>query len=626
MNKSSNYTALGISVGIHVVLLVFMALIKFTILDANAEIVVETVFTDERQQQEFTQELDINTEISESLSIVSGATVSTASGGTSAPAVSQQKIEESESLSEPEIQVNIGQVSVPGANMLGTDLGESEIKGEVGAVVEGYGAAMSRLTQELVRMMREKRVHVVWLFDESDSMRDDRAEIRKQFDKVYAELGIAQKQDKKLKTRKGDETLQTTILSYGAGIHTHTTKPTSSIAEIQKAIERVPIDESGEENLFQSVIAVCDKYGQLAQRQDRRLVIVVLSDEAGDDGGAVEEAIARVKRYKCPVYLMGREAVFGYPFARQIWRDPKFDLPFWIQVRRGPETAFPEALQYDGLHGRWDAFSSGFGCYEQVRLARESGGVYFLLPGDEENLAGAGANLDRKFDFLAMKEYQPLLLARRDYEKERAKSKFRSTIWEVINVLNPNVDKQLNIQEIWYSFEPEKFRPEGLENASKALRAFGMLNEAIKRLEAVKPLRAKEDSQRWRAAYDLNYAQCLAYRVRLFQFMLAVDSHLKQMPKAKDPKSNRWHARRVKELLEPDEQQKKKTKVDMAELNKQMELARVEFNKVKKEHVGTPWAQRANWEIEQGYGFTFVEAFRDPRYKAQEKNIKIPKF
>ena len=105
------------SVGVHVVILVLMALIKFTLLDDGSEVAVETVFTDEREQQEFTQELDINTEVSENLSVISGATVSTASGGSSAPAVSQTKIEQSESLNEPEIQVNVASVTMSGCSM-----------------------------------------------------------------------------------------------------------------------------------------------------------------------------------------------------------------------------------------------------------------------------------------------------------------------------------------------------------------------------------------------------------------------------------------------------------------------------------------------------------------------------
>jgi len=625
-NRTSDYTALSMSVGVHVVILLAMALIKFTLLDDGSEVAVETVFTDERTQQEFTQELDLNTEVSENLSVVAGAAISTASGGSSAPAVSQTKIETSESLKEPEIQVNVAQVSMPGANMLGEDLGESEIKGETGAVVEGYGAAMSRLTQEIVRLMRNDKVHVVWLFDESESMKDDQAEIRDQFHKVYEELQIAQEQDATLKSKKdSDATLLTTILSYGAGINTHTAKPTTDIPEIKKAIDQIPIDTTGEENLFQSIMAVCDKYGPLAQRGHRKLAIVVLSDEGGDDGQAVEEAIERCKRFKAPVYLMGREAIFGYPYARMEWTDPKFGLKFWIDVRRGPETAFPEALQYDGLHRRWDSFSSGFGCYEQVRLCRESGGIYFMLPGDEENLAGRARHLERKFEFLAMKEYQPLLLARREYEQERSQSKFRQEIWNVISVLNPYQDDKLNIKEHWYSFSPEEFRPEGLENASRALRAFGILNEAVRRLEAIAPLRAKEDSQRWRAAYDLAYAQCLSFRVRLFQFMLAVDSHMKEMPQPKKPNANRWNVNRTKKMREPDEEQIRRTKVDMAELNKQLDKAKEQYEFVKQQHPGTPWAQRAQWELNSGFGFYFVDVFRDPRYDTMRDQIKVPK-
>ncbi|MCA8986162.1 MAG: VWA domain-containing protein [Planctomycetaceae bacterium] len=623
-NFSSDTKALVMSFAVHGVILTIMALAKFTLLDNNRDVLVETVFSDEREQQEFTQELDINTEVSENLSIVAGATVSTNNGGSSAPAVSQTKIETSESLNEPEIQVNVAQVSLPGANQLGQDLGEAEIKGETGAVVEGYGAAMSRLTQELIRLMRQDKVHVVWLFDESESMKDEQKEIRDQFHKVYEELKIAQESDEKLKTKDADHTLLTTILSYGAGINTHTEKPTPDIPEIQKAIDKIPIDTTGEENLFQSIMAVCDKYGPLAIRAQRKLAIVVLSDEAGDDGTAVEEAISRVKRYKAPVYIMGREAIFGYPYARMRWTDPKFGLDFWIDVRRGPETAFPEALQYDGLHRRWDSFSSGFGCYEQVRLARESGGIYFMLPGDEETLAGRAAHLERKFEFLAMKEYQPLLMARREYEQERNKSEFRKEIWNIITVLNPYQDENLNIQEHWYAFSPEDFRPQGMENASRALRAFGILNEAIRRLEAIKDQRAREDSQRWRAAYDLCYAQCLSFRVRLFQFMLAVDSHLKSPPKPKVPNANRWNVVRIRDMKEPDEEQIRRTKVDMDELNAQLDKAKKEYEFVKAQHPGTPWDQRANWELNSGFGFEFRDVFRDPRYDTMRDQIKVP--
>ena len=129
---------------------------------------------------------------------------------------------------------------------------------------------------------------------------------------------------------------------------------------------------------------------------------MVVSDESGDDGTKVETTLAAAVKAKSPIYFLGRESVFGYRYARIRWVDPKYRLTHWLTINRGPETPAPEQLQWDGLHSRWDVFSSGFGPYEQVRLAKETNGIFFVLPGEEENLTGAGAHEKRKFDFLDM--------------------------------------------------------------------------------------------------------------------------------------------------------------------------------------------------------------------------------
>ena len=52
----------------------------------------------------------------------------------------------------------------------------------------------------------------------------------------------------------------------------------------------------------------------------------------------------------------------------------------------------------------------------------------------------------------------------------------------------------------------------------------------LDRVETAAPLRDKEQSQRWRAHYDLAHAQMLAYRVRLFQYILNLDLIQKNKP------------------------------------------------------------------------------------------------
>jgi hypothetical protein len=324
------------------------------------------------------------------------------------------------------------------------------------------------------------------------------------------------------------------------------------------------------------------------------------------------------------VYILGRESLFGYKYGRMRWQDPKYGLDHWLTIHRGPETPFAEALQYDGLHDRWDSHPSGFAPYELARLAKESGGIYFLLPHEEQNLVGQVAIDERKFAFLDMKEYIPDLASRRRYAEVRQKSKFRLAVAEVVRLLDPRIDPQLQIQEIWYSTDSAAFRAAGQENFQRAIRTMGLLNQAIAVLQKVEPLREAEESTRWRANFDLAYAQLLAYRVRLFQFLLAMDSHLTNFPEPKNKQNNVWNVGRVQEMQVPTDRQVKLTKVDTDQLNSQLALAKQKFEFVKKTHPRTPWSSRAQFELNQGFGMKFFEGFRDPRYDKINSEIKFP--
>ena len=343
----------------------------------------------------------------------------------------------------------------------------------------------------------------------------------------------------------------------------------------------------------------------------------------------------KTKRFKAPIYVLGRESIFGYPYARMRWKDPEYGLNHWLRIKRGPETAHPECLQWNGFRARWDVCSSGFGPYEQVRIAKESGGIFFLLPGKEQNLAGQGAWEKRRFNFLDMKEYEPLLESRRLYQQKRKQSKFRQQIWNVIQQLNPHLDNQLNIEWSHYSMDPFRFREQGKTEFSKGVRAMMLANEGLGLLDAVQPLRAQEGSQRWRAGYDLIVAQLLSYRVRLFQYLLAMDKHAVENPKLQTPESNEWRIARSQQRLEPDDTQFErvrkayKLKINreefLQELKQQQQRSRELYQMVIKEHPATPWAQRAARELSWGFGITFRDYFYDPRYYRASIEIKFPK-
>jgi len=474
-------------------------------------------------------------------------------------------------------------------------------------------------------MMRQQPVLAVWLFDASNSLKDDRDEIRDNLNKIYDELDLARRQAEQKNERYA--ALETMICSFGQKVEPITPRPTSDLDAIKSAIDQIKEDPSGLENMFGAVGEMVDQYAATASRSKRKLAIIVVTDESGDDEDRLEDVVNKTKQRNVPVYVLGREAIFGYKTARVRWIDPETKLPTWPTINRGPETAFPECLQYEGFGDRsWEATSSGFGPYAQVRLVRESGGIFFLLSRDENELAGWGARTQRKFDDIAMKEYEPDLTDKREYQQRVQNSPFRKTISEVIAALNPETDKELNLRRDGYPMDIREFQREGQAQFDRTLRAAAMLKEALTRLDRVRPDRDREPSQRWRAAYDLIYAECLAYRFRQFQLLLALDQHVLQNPKPKDPKSNQWDVRHASQLLEPTEQQIKKYKVDTAELEEERKRAVEGYQVVIEEHPDTPWALRAKQEMNWGFGISFVEDYWDSRYADKDYQRRIPKF
>ncbi|HEY2249638.1 MAG TPA: vWA domain-containing protein, partial [Planctomycetaceae bacterium] len=332
--RGALFSGFGLSVAFHLITGVALAFVHFQQQAEQSKISIETILNEEREPEEFTRDLNSDTEVSETLNItpgggsVSGAVVASMSGGgggggggAGGTGVASGKIDSSGQFRDATVNVNIGEPGLPGLDQLGTDLGEGQIKGDPTAVAEGYGAALGRITQELLRMLREEKILVVWLFDESESMKDDQKEISEQFHKVYEELGIAMERDTRTKANK--DILLTVVDSFGESLHAITPKPTADIAEIRSAIDKIQLDKTGKENTFTALLKVLEQYKPLANKTHRKLVIIVVTDESGDDGQGPlpDQVIERAGKSgrPAPVYVLGREAVFGYPKARMRW-------------------------------------------------------------------------------------------------------------------------------------------------------------------------------------------------------------------------------------------------------------------------------------------------------------------
>ncbi|MDA1014601.1 MAG: VWA domain-containing protein [Planctomycetota bacterium] len=602
-----NVQSFVVAMVVHVVALTVLYLYKIVEPSQLAAFVIETVAAEDRVQEEFEQEMEQTTEVATTINMVSGGAVSQAVGGSSggAPLKKPMSFTPNNITKESNVNVAMGAVGLPGEGELGMDLGEGNIKGEGAALVEGYGPALGRLTKEIMRLMRKDPVTVVWMFDESGSMKDDQEQIKGKIHKLYEELKLVDKDPTILSARerrkeKSDTTLLTAVTSFGKLYHEQTPKPTSNVEQIIKAIESIPVDETGEEKMCGALTIVLNKFSKMAK--SRKVAIVMVSDESGDDSLGLIGPRDMAKALNIPIYIMGRESVFGSLYAYVPWQDPSTKHWHRLPIRRGPETAFPEGLQWDGFRRRFDAHMSGFGPYSQVKLARDSGGIFFQLPHEEEKLV----NFDnKKYEHLALKEYVPDMRDPNIYMQDAQNSNFRKAIQEVIMLLNPHEKKGLEIPE--NDHFDTNLAAAGrtiTQRVNQIATIIVVLDRCQQYLDSVRPLRANEPSRRWRASYDLMYAQLFAYKVRLFEYAIAIGQFSTNLAQhLTDPTHNRWYIRQGgSSLILPTPQQEAGLKVTGDQLKELQKQAVRGFALVQEAHPNTPWAVRAAWEAKRSFG------------------------
>ena len=611
--------ALGISTFVHAAILIVLGLFTLTdeILEQFNIIVVEPPLEEiEKPEELITVELDEDTTPSEDLSNIQQS--SALAGLPNAEGVSQfsEPTFDAEVLEDPEQETGIepATLTIPASLQasLMTDIPVGSY-GDPREVVDNLEQAIDRITQEIIFMLEEGDVLVVWLFDQSVSMRDDQREIRERINKVYSELGLAD-------AASGDHLL-TAIASYGSGYLKHTKRPTSDLELIRRAINEVPIDPSGYEVMCPAITRAINDHESYRARGKRQMALIVVSDESGEPDNNVqtlEMAVATAREMNCRTYFLGREAVFGYPHAYMNWRHPQTGVNHWLQIDRGPETAFVEQLQTNGFRRRRDAFSSGFGPYEQCRIARESGGIFFMLPTVETKLEGGEAD-KRRYELKAMKPYLPDLDSRQKQLSMRSEYPLRSFIWQVIVDLNPLNEATAEIIELDMTFplQPDAFLQRARQEQEKAKIYLTYLANAQAVLEEAYEYRKGELNARWQANYDLIYAQLIAYQARVYEYGAALETFIrnpKQVPPVMPPNRRlvRWDLRgRLKLSAE---------EVSRPYINRASEL----FEKVIELHPGTPWAERASEELKRGFGLEVIPVYRAPSRPNTTNAPRIP--
>jgi hypothetical protein len=500
----------------------------------------------------------------------------------------------------------------PSSSMLTQNVGGGlggMIAGDVTRVTTDVGEALDQMAREILRHVQDHKLLVVWLFDESNSMKDDQQAIKQRFDRITSELARNVDPD-----QAAEMALTHVVASFGQTLHIDLPQPTADFQKIAQAIDRIRVDESGVESTFHAVEALIRRYA-VNLGEDRRMILVLVTDESGDDGDEIEQARLAAVKTNVSVYVIGRQSLFGRAGVTLPYKDPVTGDEYWPQIQRGPESAALENLQYDGLHGRWDEQPSGFAPYELARLTKDTGGIYFLLP-SEEALRSSIRQREKAYSMATLKEYVPDYESRAAYAARASKSPLRRSLLDIVQQTTKGGFRR------HFPVEPEALAQAIAEELPKVQQQLTVLLAIEKRLKGLESERDREPDKRWQAHYDLMRAQVVAYQVQAYEYGATLTEMLAKLQAGQlKPKQMPEKDRLVVEWVIDHNPTLRADKVATGPPSQE---AKRLFNLVLERHPNSPWADLARDELDRGFGCQWSEYHHTAQYDDRAK--LVPKY
>jgi hypothetical protein len=485
---------------------------------------------------------------------------------------------------------------------------------------EGMGA-VDQVTREIIRQLESSRVLVAWVLDCTRSLEKRREAIAQRIDRIYHEIN-------ELGVQKEDAIL-TAVVSFGNGTRFMLERPAADAEAIRKAIRAIRDDESGTENVFAAIRETALKYRRYQTAGARRLMIIVVTDETGDDGAMVDDTTALLIRNRVPAYVLGPMATF----SRNTVEVPALNLEtkelFIVPINRGPASRRDEVLR---VPFNTNTYASGYGPFGLSQVALETGGIYFIY--DDGLVRGP------IYDPEILMRYKPDYGAKQEYASLVGESPLRRALMEVVEEGN----------SLWNAGFPNGAIPasnwkEAVDGQQKAIAPFiTFADKSVAKLNAVSAAYVKEPSLHWRANFALTYARLIQARVRSEEFAWALADFKRDPPVLKDPKNNNgWQVQFVdfavggttpttnksgkesgssatKNKVAPGRDPKS---IDQA--RKWAEDSRAWYQKTVQEHSGTVWAEAARTEMRGAVAARIIEVKFPPMPTGKPPKGKPPR-
>ena len=474
------------------------------------------------------------------------------------------------------------------------------IRGDVAVGTTGARGAVDRLTAEIRAALEQRPTLVAWVFDQSVSLAAQRREIAARLDRVFAELGTEGPVEKR-------PDLLNTVFAYGERVTPVVLTPTRAGSAVVKAIESIPVDESGVEMTFTALNAAA-KAAKVARGgpSERNVMIVCFTDEVGNDEQFADQVATFCRAQGMRIYVVGVPAPFGrrQVQVRFVEFDPRYAAGDQFPVvDQGPETLYPEMVRIGAGAVADEPMDSGFGPYSLSKVCAETGGIYFRVHADRDITARVtrtspmASRLSYFFDDRVMRAYRPDYLPAATIDQALKANRAKQAL---VTAASATAVGGLDEPRTVFPREDDGKLANLLGQAQRAAAVLApRIDALLATLEAGQVDRAKigPGERRWQAGYDLALGRVLAAKVRTDAYNTLL-AQAKSGMRFKDPKSDTWR------LVRSDVVENAGSQIE-----KLAGQARAALERVVKEHPGTPWALIAQEELRTPLGYEWREEF-----------------
>jgi hypothetical protein len=566
--------AWAVSLAVHIVVLLMLSSIIYETAGPDSDNLITSI-VDELDERDYKFDVTVQDMVGNS---------SEANTLTSSQAAAQVVNQNQQDQIERELEEELLEIEAPPINEITqppaadmTSVVQTTGTSEKTGGVEG---SIDRMTYEVINSLKERETLVVWLFDESGSLSVRRNEIADRFENIYGQLD-------NMKAERNSP-LKTAIVGFGKDIHFYTPEPINDIGKAVNLVRGIKDDDSGEEKAFSAVGAIVNKWKKFrSSRNKHNCMIVLVTDERGDDFEHLETVAAMCSKTGFRVYCIGNSSPFGREkgYVRWTYSDG-FEQD--IAVDQGPESVRMEVLDLPLWGSRGvdsGRISSGLGPYALTRLCAETGGLYLIA----QDARG------KQFDVALMKEYLPDYRPIRFYNKDVELNGAKRAL---LRAAEGTRTSRVRAPTIRFRADTDNaLRTEATE-AQKAVAILAhRVTEIVVMLEGGEADREKIKEPRWQAAYDLAIGRALALQARAMGYN-AMLAQMKVAPKTFTKEGNNtWTMKGSPELRTGPVVRKIVAKATQY-------LSRVVDN-----HQGTPWAYLAELELERQMGWSWSESY-----------------